>query len=323
MNSMHRNLGVDLLRILSAFTVVLIHAPKPDLSYRNGLLHFLPDANAVFAFLAGWFMTWTLGDVSREDMKNNIRKRFGRLLLPYCFWSVVYILLGAIYDYLFTGTHYWPTGLRAWCGIVFGGEAAGQLWFVIRLFYVQIGVALLAYFLSQRIRFAVFALMVVTLFAVDGFCANAEFRMASLITSFVLYGIVMRKCVVLLALREQQRIASTCVFFVLIVVSCFVRLPVWTRVSIWVFGFMIVPLEKIGGGKDILVECANCTMGIYLFHHMIPERMIYKYIMPWLQESIGNGYLIVAIVSFVMFVVSLGFVLVLRRFSGLKFIFGE
>ena len=51
-----RNVGLDLLRVLAIFTVVLIHSASTDISYRNGLLHYMPPANACFAFLAGWFL---------------------------------------------------------------------------------------------------------------------------------------------------------------------------------------------------------------------------------------------------------------------------
>lgn len=132
-----RYAGVDLLRGLAAFVVVLIHTPSvPEDVVVSFLFNVLPPANAVFAVLAGFFMFESL----RHPTDGGVwfKARLKRLISPYLFWCVFYVLANSLLDILMSQ----PMNLlssdgRAWLKILFCGAGATHLWFIPTLFYSQ------------------------------------------------------------------------------------------------------------------------------------------------------------------------------------------
>jgi fucose 4-O-acetylase-like acetyltransferase len=89
----NRDVSFDALRGIAIIAVVAIHAiPWQEykdyviLSYRQ-LLNF---AVPVFLFISGYWST-KKPIISFEDYKQFLIKRFSRILIPYLFWSVIYL----------------------------------------------------------------------------------------------------------------------------------------------------------------------------------------------------------------------------------------
>ena len=98
---MARNSGIEFLRIVAIFTVVMIHSGTTDMLYRDAILRYMPPANACFAFLAGWFLfkrqetRLQLGDIGRL-----VLKRIKRLIVPYLVWELVYVFVNMGFDFV-------------------------------------------------------------------------------------------------------------------------------------------------------------------------------------------------------------------------------
>ena len=103
-------LGLDLLKILAAFTVVLIHSPNPHSVQSQGIaLRILPPPNAAFALMAGMLM----GHLLKPDFDIGLwlKRRGSRLLVPYLIWTGIYVGTNLLFDHL---RHVPPMPITDW-----------------------------------------------------------------------------------------------------------------------------------------------------------------------------------------------------------------
>ena len=130
--------GLDLLRGLAAFVVVLIHTPVPPSdTVKPVLLDLLPPANAVFALMAGFFMLEGLR--KQADLRAWLKSRLHRLVVPYLLWTVAYVLLNLAFDGLSRkASTFAVMDGRGWLNVLLCGGGATHLWFLPTLFYAQI-----------------------------------------------------------------------------------------------------------------------------------------------------------------------------------------
>jgi peptidoglycan/LPS O-acetylase OafA/YrhL len=129
--------GLDMLRGLAAFVVVLIHTQAlPNDDVKAMLLDLLPPANAVFAIMAGFFMLEGLR--KRAEAGVWLTSRFQRLVLPYLLWTAFYILLNMVFDALsHKPSSFMSSDWRFWRDVLLCGQGATHLWFLPTLFYAQ------------------------------------------------------------------------------------------------------------------------------------------------------------------------------------------
>lgn len=137
-----RNLTLDLLRGVAALGIVGCHLALAPLTHNATLARSLCDMNVcLFAALSGYFLFWgkTREGLPEESFSHYFVRRGLRLLPVYAFWTIVYLALGMVFDFVFQG------GLdpKRLTGIfyvkaLFLGDSATHLWFVICLFYSQI-----------------------------------------------------------------------------------------------------------------------------------------------------------------------------------------
>lgn len=133
LSSEDRQHGIDLLRAIAALAVVLIHTPdKLGDGMAVAVREALPNPNALFALMAGYFMA---GKALAPPVAW-LKRRAARLLAPYAAWTVIYVLLNV--------THHWIchepqifVGWRGWLRVVLFGGGGVQLWFLVFLFYAQ------------------------------------------------------------------------------------------------------------------------------------------------------------------------------------------
>ena len=100
----NRHLGLDLLRILSAFGVILIHVSAPyvtknmkldnSLFWAGNLYDTLGRFSVpIFVVISGYFLVKPV-----DDLQSFYRKRFIRILFPFICWSAIYILWAIFFD---------------------------------------------------------------------------------------------------------------------------------------------------------------------------------------------------------------------------------
>lgn len=160
------NPAIDLLRILSIFSVVLIHTStkileyfKYDLLYQSQTL-FL---NQAFRFAVPLFFLISAFVLELNYPQNfnyfsYLKKRFSRLFLPYFFWSVIY------YFVVYT------SHTKSFFIDFLLGDASYQLYFVPSLFIFYLVFPLLHRYLkffTNKYIFILFALIQIALLSID------------------------------------------------------------------------------------------------------------------------------------------------------------
>ena len=322
-----RNLGIDLLRILAIFTVVVIHTASGDIAYRDGVLHYMPLANACFAFLAGWFLFNPSAKVlSLRDVGGLLVKRLKRLVFPYLVWEGIYVLANIGFD-LMSGK-FTPPAATDWIGIVFLGAGSVQLWFVATLIYVQVVLCAMM---------ALFAIVDITKPLRHDICVIILFNLIGgamlLWREFGIESDYLRRFVFLLgygALGIGLRFACSKVqsgssimgiVFLAgvcgIVVSFVWNIPEIVSVLSWCMAFG--GLSVLTQLRNIVVTASNCVMGIYLCHVLFTCLIAMS--VPMTSKIITNGYIIVLANAIVGFTVSLIFVYCIKRTRLAKWLF--
>jgi peptidoglycan/LPS O-acetylase OafA/YrhL len=148
-----RLIGLDLVRGIAAYAVVLFHsrvdpaAPVSDWAAKLLIL----GSFAVPFFLATSFYL-TINKFSEKQVKVSLKSRFLRLLIPYAFWSLLYLAVRLI-KYLITHETDKITSLFSDpLALFFLGSAAVQLYFLPLLFSGTCLVKIAEYLLENRIH---------------------------------------------------------------------------------------------------------------------------------------------------------------------------
>jgi peptidoglycan/LPS O-acetylase OafA/YrhL len=126
--------GIDLFRGIAAFAVVILHSDegiKTDPQGWSFFLHF--SAFAVPFFLAtSFYLLVDKLNSSPQLIKWN--DRFYRLLIPYAFWSAVYLVIKILQFLLKKQPHKIQSLLDNWPGLIFLGQSGFHLYFIPLLF---------------------------------------------------------------------------------------------------------------------------------------------------------------------------------------------
>lgn len=133
-----RLVGVDFLRGVAAFGIVGCHLSLAQRTAGGNLVTALCDFNVgLFAAVAGFLMC---DGRNCQGWFAYVCKRVRRLLPIYFIWSVVFILATVAFDLLLDGGRLNPKygTMTFWGRVVFQGDAATHLWFLICLFYAQV-----------------------------------------------------------------------------------------------------------------------------------------------------------------------------------------
>ncbi len=164
-----RLIGVEWLRGIAAFGIVGCHLCLNNMTSGALWLQSFTDLNVgVFAMLAGLFF---LPQCSRFDSwQTYVHLRSFRLLIPYAFWSVIYVGIDVVFDILAKkALSFQPTRWDYWVSITFKGGGAAHLWFLIALFYVQV----LLYSIFKKLRIVIDGKWLAFVSAAMGLCCVA------------------------------------------------------------------------------------------------------------------------------------------------------
>ena len=130
--------GIDLLRGIAAFGIVGCHIQLAPRTCAGNLVVALCDFNVgVFAALAGFLMC---GAANVDGWLGYVKKRANRLLPTYFAWTIVYVLVTALFDVVYDGGCLNPRYMDVWfwLRVIFRGGCAAHLWFLVCLFYAQV-----------------------------------------------------------------------------------------------------------------------------------------------------------------------------------------
>lgn len=317
---MNRNYGIDAFRVMCAFTVVVIHSAMEDILYRDAVMHYLPPANACFAFLAGWFLfNPSAKALSLRDVGGLLVKRLKRLVIPYLVWEGIYVMANIGFD-LMAGKFNPPVGTD-WIGILFLGSGSVQLWFVITLVYVQITLCgVMSIMLASRgvsffrgLPMAGFFVMLAIgalLWRMNGI-ENDYLRRFVFLSGYGALGVGLRCAVQEMSCFEKTliRTSMVCIGGGLVATSWIFNIPEVVRVLSWCLIFGCMPINAVY--QEWLTYGSGAVMGVYLCHVLF-TRMIAMGL-PVITRVIPNGYMVVLINALIGFTASLVFVLVMKR----------
>lgn len=128
-----RDVTIDVIRILACFMVVMMHSPMPSLNANGPFLvalsYFTEPCIGLFFMISGALLLPV-----KLDYTIFIKRRFGKLVIPTLFWTLVYIGLNLYY-----GPEHNDLP-RTLLSIPFSAQGHGVLWFM----YTLLGLYLIA-----------------------------------------------------------------------------------------------------------------------------------------------------------------------------------
>lgn len=264
-----RNVGLDILRVMIMFMIVMIHAPfRKDVAMPDWASTIINSANAMFALLAGWFMVLPQGGEALPWLK----RRTYRLLVPYLIWELFYIVLQFGFDAA-RGAWRVPTTGEAFNMVFFVG-ASTQLWFIITLFYVQCGFVVFACASSMILKswdrgskIARYGMMCGALIVARFFHHQTDREWVNCIlfmTQYVSLGWLLR-CMVG-CVRWQLPTFGRWILLTICLAVSLSGLGLWpmVRAGLLFVAFAMLPVGRLSFAE----KAAGWTMGIYLCHFL-------------------------------------------------------
>lgn len=152
-----RNTTIDLVKFICAFGVICIHT-KNSTNSADAIGNFFLPFCVPFFFLTS--LIFFISSFQNGNLYNSSRKTFGRIIIPYLTWTLIYT--GLIFlKHLLNHNHQ----ELVWWRILFFGESAVHLYFLPKLLVFEtlaLSIALIFSF-SGRLKIIGFALALIPL----------------------------------------------------------------------------------------------------------------------------------------------------------------
>ena len=270
--------GLDLLRGIAAFGIVGCHLSLSPRTVGGDLVISLCDFNVgVFAALAG-FLTWG----AKGSWLEYAARRIQRLLPTYFVWTIVFILMTALFDLVYDGGHLNPRYMTSsfWWRVVFIGGSARQLWFIACLFYAQL--ALFKAFLCYDGKWQGLMWIAAGGFLISGSTLSPEWfaRYPLRLVAFLVTGYGIGCCLhagMFNGFLKRRRLAWCTAIGMLIahvasrgVVHGFVR--DWLAVGPVLLAFVGLKIRSSSFQKVAAILGAT-SMGVYLVHPLVTRGL--------------------------------------------------
>lgn len=277
--------GLTFIRGLAAFFIVGCHINLTERTLGGcAVTHFCDMNVGLFAALSG-FLMWKGAKV--DDWRLYVRKRCVRLLPSYIAWTIVYLIVGIVFDLLirhavspdrFDG-HRLP-------GVLLLGGASCHLWFVICLLYAQIILASLCGLVKGWTAIVLSFLGVLAIFLFpESWYAKYPLRLLA----FLIGGYGLRP---LLGSKIVQSVRKSLFAFAVVLLSAGAHIVLsdvipgfvrdWLVVFPIIVAFAYLPIENVRIAK--VVDWLGATsMGVFLVHpiitaglHVVVDRVFLK-----------------------------------------------
>lgn len=297
--------GIDVLRALAAFAVVMIHTPVSanETELKKIILGVLPFANGVFAVMAGFFLLESL--YKYQNWQSFLKSRFRRLILPYIIWSLIYLLLNIAFDLIRKEPSAFDFArFDCWVSIVFAGGAGVQLWFLAALFYVQLFIFFVFSFCKEQFQKQVsgllFVLLGVLCIAVYSKIDNDSFvRSIIFMFGYVLFGLALNNSR-FWTLKNgviYRNISIAVVFFLSMLSLCSIQVCLGflvIKTVLWVVVALSFPSIKINAFVNSL---GRESMTIYLAHVVFTTGLpfVYKILV---TDAFTGLFFLIALVAY-------------------------
>jgi peptidoglycan/LPS O-acetylase OafA/YrhL len=315
---MLRNYTIDYLRLLFAFGVICIHLSPSSLDAEKMTQYF--SISAVPFFLITSLYLFQSGETGFHKI------RISRILIPYVSWSIIYIIFRIIKHQVARTVFEYDI-----FAIAFLGGAAVQLYFLPLLLcclLVCSSVNILFADQDQTIQNKLLALLsIVILICFSDLLKNSHYLGFSgdFLRKVIYYVLFSQSAVILLPhltkFKKTVFFGSCIITFVLILLIIEKGSANIDFISVFISFFILIAcLVKPKYQVNKITNLAlSTTYGIYLCHHLFIEGL--EFALNRLNVSyLPYSILTKLIFAFVITVVSIIFVLFIRRWKFLSFL---
>lgn len=319
------NYGINILKILMSFEVVVFHFLSPELSssYKPFSL-FGVYAVPCFMIIAFYFAA----TIFYNNDKSKLKKRIKRLLIPHIAWTAIYMLFYNIFN---IGYKKWDHEIL-FVQLFFGHSINGAMWFQVNIIFLTLLISVIFLVCREynlRVEYMLSLISIICLiiqyrglylflFNISGYYSYPIGRIFEMFP-YATCGILLYKYNVLERLCLNLEKIATIILCVLIgylftgmnsVPTGFVYSGItYIIVALClVTGFYILPFNRVNGKvKTVINWFAKYTGGIY-YMHMFCAAFINQFILKVAFNQQGSFLLCVCIYvcSFVnLFLISL------------------
>jgi peptidoglycan/LPS O-acetylase OafA/YrhL len=316
-----RLLEVEVLRPLAVLLVVLLHSftvywgkwPAPE-----GYVHIAPYkwiaatsfsfTMELFVMLSGYVFGFQLMCLKRDfTLKSLLQNKFKRLLVPSLVFSVIYALIfywykdffSALYSIINGAGHMWFLLMLFWCFafgfILYKSKLQERKKFVLLLVCILLSTINFPFRLEKTLYYLFFFYLGITLIRRQDICdrisRNSGFMLVLAIiylTFFIAYELVFPS----LVKPENGFILETLLNWL----KRFWMLTYSLAGTLLVFSIAYRIFRNKTSVSQKVIYCSSISFGVYLFHQIIIEVILYKtslpamvgpYLLPWLTFAIA------------------------------------
>lgn len=328
-----RDISLDVIRLLACMLVVAMHSPIPSSSangiFLSALSYFTAPCIGLFFMVSGSLLLPV-----KENYYTFIRRRFGKVIFPALFWTIIYVVL-KIYKN--------PQSVdvvQTLCSIPFSVQGNGVLWFM----YTLVGLYLIAPILSAWLERAcktdlqiALALWGITLCypLLEPFVVINESNTGILYyfggyAGYFLLGYYVKKYPDDISFPISVGISILGIISLLAIKHYGIKIDFYRAfwylsifvaamcVAIWKVIVLIVRKMEIKESKRI-TSLSNLSFGIYLCHILVMRELLWNV---YLIINISNYILQTAVVFILTFILSVLLCEFLARLPFAKFLIG-
>ncbi len=149
----HRKLlGIDLVRCVAIYGVILLHSDEGISTYPQGWSVILEFSSFAVPFFLATSFYLTFNKLYKTGGQYLLKERLARLLVPYFVWTLLYILYKILKYFLQNETDKFSKLFQDPIGIILFGGAAFQLYFLPLLVGGTILVKALSFLIKNQVK---------------------------------------------------------------------------------------------------------------------------------------------------------------------------
>ena len=298
----NRNLGLELLRGILCFWVILFHCLRVENKYLKNIIKIKIFHVPTFIFISFYFLYKNLC----ERNINKIKSRFKRLLIPYFIWPIIIFVINNLFYLTFKSNRFGRilnfNDLKI--QLIIGRKYISVLWFQFNIVFFTLLFFIISFIFKKNFLFILQIIGIISYIiqyselnynffneykytisrTLGYFCEIAPIAVTSL--SFSSINIIKK--------LENQR--KKALFFSVIFLFLLFHFNIFSEVkgfayrgiinnfgSLFLFiTFSLLPLENIYSLKILLFikQCTSYTQGIYSLHSIVHYylKLIFNYI---------------------------------------------
>ena len=298
----NKNLGLELLRAILCFWVVLFHCLKIENEYLKNIIKNKIFHVPTFIFISFYFLNKNLC----ERNINKIKSRFKRLLIPYFIWPIIVFVINNLFYLTFKFNRFGKilnfNDLKI--QLIIGRKYIGVFWFQFNLIFFTLFFFIIAFLFKKNFLFILQIIGIISYIlqyselnynffneykvtisrTLGYFCETAPIAVTSL--SFSSINII----------KKLENHRKKALFFSIIFLFLLFHYNIFSEVkgfayrgmiknigSFFLFiTFSLLPMENIDSLRIILFikQITSYTQGIYCLHSIVNDylKLIFSFI---------------------------------------------